>query len=651
MTTVGDYFVRNKRTVDTDIFFSSAWSLSLLSRQQSSIINLNVDNFLLQVALKSHFQWSPTFWDMIFRVGQRLHQLDKGSTERFLALFGEVVSAPVASSLTRASALYHLGLHFLHQARASGELHHLWEGYTNRERSLSSCHSPSFQGNIVLAHDHFFHGSSLAGPTSSLLSRKMMRCLALVTGPKISRRILGYSASELLHSSIGCTARLQASRVFETQPILNELYTALDVPLQEEAFRHEAFQQLYTIGSKTLPSTWTFVAISLCPTGEVLVSAIHPSPSAESNRAFVHDIVCIFPPSEDEHAFGVFHDLLAPFNKLMERSNAQLSAKEETNPTGANNPSAKEIWWTERRSLDMELKRLLALMDEKLFNYTCVKEVLSPYSICDESFVEDDLRHVSGNLSMRFEAMCTVDEPDTCQSSCFKTEGPNSNMSSDLPIISSLWTDPTVFLVLDENFQSFPMENLPTFIESTVCRIPSIPFAVARCHCHNQSFENCPIASIDLRKTTYVLDPECNLAATRLRMHEFLEDLSSKYGSTWNGFVGKIPSNDVVEAAFSRGHSLYLFCGHGGGEIVLSRTKFDNKFLGRGVDHLPCQSALVLMGCSSGRLVSVNASKDEFAPYEEYQYEPDGAVISYLCAGAPCIVGNLWDVTDRDIDK
>ena len=32
-------------------------------------------------------------------------------------------------------------------------------------------------------------------------------------------------------------------------------------------------------------------------------------------------------------------------------------------------------------------------------------------------------------------------------------------------------------------------------------------------------------------------------------------------------------------------------------------------------------------------------------------YEADGTVTSYLCAGSPCIVGNLWDVTDKDIDK
>jgi separase len=32
-------------------------------------------------------------------------------------------------------------------------------------------------------------------------------------------------------------------------------------------------------------------------------------------------------------------------------------------------------------------------------------------------------------------------------------------------------------------------------------------------------------------------------------------------------------------------------------------------------------------------------------------YEPEGIALSYLMAGANCVIGNLWDVTDRDIDR
>jgi separase len=33
------------------------------------------------------------------------------------------------------------------------------------------------------------------------------------------------------------------------------------------------------------------------------------------------------------------------------------------------------------------------------------------------------------------------------------------------------------------------------------------------------------------------------------------------------------------------------------------------------------------------------------------EFEPEGVVSSYLAAGAPCVLGNLWDVSDKDIDR
>ena len=50
-------------------------------------------------------------------------------------------------------------------------------------------------------------------------------------------------------------------------------------------------------------------------------------------------------------------------------------------------------------------------------------------------------------------------------------------------------------------------------------------------------------------------------------------------------------------------------------------------------------AATLLMGCSSGSL-SLNG-----------QYTPQGTHLSYLSAGSPVIVANLWEVTDKDIDR
>jgi separase len=45
------------------------------------------------------------------------------------------------------------------------------------------------------------------------------------------------------------------------------------------------------------------------------------------------------------------------------------------------------------------------------------------------------------------------------------------------------------------------------------------------------------------------------------------------------------------------------------------------------------------MGCSSAELK------------EQGEYEPVGTVLSYLIAGSPCVLGNLWNVTDGDSAK
>ena len=52
-----------------------------------------------------------------------------------------------------------------------------------------------------------------------------------------------------------------------------------------------------------------------------------------------------------------------------------------------------------------------------------------------------------------------------------------------------------------------------------------------------------------------------------------------------------------------------------------------------------CAPAALLWGCSSGRLSALGV------------HDPAGMALSYLVAGAPFVLANLWDVTDKDIDR
>ena len=72
------------------------------------------------------------------------------------------------------------------------------------------------------------------------------------------------------------------------------------------------------------------------------------------------------------------------------------------------------------------------------------------------------------------------------------------------------------------------------------------------------------------------------------------------------------------------------YFGHGGAEQYARSHK---------IRHLPRCAATMLWGCSSGSLRDMG------------EFDRVGTPNNYLLAGCPTLVANLWDVTDRDIDK
>lgn len=74
---------------------------------------------------------------------------------------------------------------------------------------------------------------------------------------------------------------------------------------------------------------------------------------------------------------------------------------------------------------------------------------------------------------------------------------------------------------------------------------------------------------------------------------------------------------------------IFIYCGHGSGDKFIDTQKL-RKF------KIPTS---MLWGCSSGKLISHGI------------HDPQGAAINSLLGGAKFVIGNLWDVTDKDIDK
>jgi separase len=98
-------------------------------------------------------------------------------------------------------------------------------------------------------------------------------------------------------------------------------------------------------------------------------------------------------------------------------------------------------------------------------------------------------------------------------------------------------------------------------------------------------------------------------------------------------FVRDLPDASMIKQALQH-HDLLRYCGHGSETEFCDYTVLLEKYR-------ECHVSLLLMGCSSGE-----STKDG-------EMDPFGVPYSYVGAGAGagCVVANLSNVTDRDIDR
>lgn len=184
-------------------------------------------------------------------------------------------------------------------------------------------------------------------------------------------------------------------------------------------------------------------------------------------------------------------------------------------------------------------------------------------------------------------------------------------------------------LVLDKALHAFPWESMPCMEGLAVSRVPSLA-------CLRQlileSKPSSPEAQdaaeghyVSATHGTYMLNPSTDLKNTQATFESSLQTLPS-----WTGIVNRAPSESEFETALSESDIL-LYFGHGSGaQYVRART----------VRRLEkCRAATFLMGCSSASLTQAG------------EFECYGPVWNYMMAGCPAVVGTLWDVTDRDIDR
>ncbi|TQV91416.1 hypothetical protein V2A60_008937 [Cordyceps javanica] len=187
-------------------------------------------------------------------------------------------------------------------------------------------------------------------------------------------------------------------------------------------------------------------------------------------------------------------------------------------------------------------------------------------------------------------------------------------------------------LVLDKALHAFPWESLPCMDGLAVSRVPSLAclrqlITESNMPPKDKSVSDClPGHYVSSGAGTYMLNPSSDLKNTQT----FFQKPFSAALDGWTSIINRAPHEDEFEQALSKS-DVFLYFGHGSGaQYIRGKTI-------RRLDK--CRPASFLMGCSSAALT------------EAGEFECYGPVWNYMMAGCPAVVGTLWDVTDRDIDR
>jgi Peptidase family C50 len=513
----------------------------------------------------------------------------------------ELVDSSSCSNVCRAWAYFLLGSVDVRKARISGHIRRLWDG-TGLEAELSP--------HISSARSNFEKALHLLGSARDLLKRYVLRSLALVTGSGSG----DMTTFRLVNASIGSYVDYRMTRPTSGARSGNESFASGNaLPLVKDST--ESTRRVLSDLGRIIQSPWRFISAALCPSGELLLAAVEFLDGGSRCS-----VTCVFPESGSPSCTHLFEEILHPLNRILRASQEQLSDDIPSNDSGKIEGHAKD-WWNTRKQCDAELQHVLRNVERILLSPNQSECVFSGLTL------GDDLN----------DSTCSNNESMFCENLAAKFEAADEAHGSSTRFVESdtksIWdrNDACTFLILDEDLQAFPFEGLPMFTGRAVCRMPSLSFA------HSRLMERgapclSPVAA------SFVLDPESDLPGTQDRLLPFLDSLQEKNGYHWPGVVGKPPPSSFMKEALSAKHGMLLYFGHGGGHQYLSKDQIEawGQSMGGSL------ASIILMGCSSGRLESVNTKFSTSLSKLPIHYEPEGLALSYLMAGSPCVVGNLW---------
>ncbi|XP_007254307.3 separin [Astyanax mexicanus] len=313
---------------------------------------------------------------------------------------------------------------------------------------------------------------------------------------------------------------------------------------------------------------------------------------------------------------------------LLEEMEGVLQGQKEVS-----NVADKVQWWDCRKALDARVQRLLEEMEEALGIW---RALLLPLTSDPKLQVQletlqasiEGAKITSGMLKVVLSAAPLLSQSDLHS----LAEGAGLMEGNFLKLLQKGVSELKgreepqghTVLILDKYLQRLPWENISCLRPRSVSRMPSLQAVLGHGHLQKMNSDCVLSRGVDPQQVYFVLNPDGNLPETEKRFRDWFT--SEK---TWQGVCGVSPDPDKLQEAITT-KDLYIYVGHGAGARFLDAQR---------VMKGPVQAAALLFGCSSAAL-SVQGC-----------LEGTGIILSYLIAGCPLVLGNLWDVTDRDIDR
>ncbi|MES1908962.1 MAG: hypothetical protein MHM6MM_001791 [Cercozoa sp. M6MM] len=317
---------------------------------------------------------------------------------------------------------------------------------------------------------------------------------------------------------------------------------------------------------------------------------------------------------------GFFAEAGGEFAQIMAAAKASTQ-----DAVKATNESMRREWWRQRYDLDDRLQQWLQRVEDELLG--AGKLLLKRERHCAEidEFLQTQLNSAVvcserqkewvRLLIRHLHSLETVPD-DFVALQRDVLEKPAHEFAVFCERLKTSFRRRPLTLVLSRELQNWPWESLPCLRNTRAAQLSRVP-------CLDFLLRRLPSPLVNVAKTYYVLNPKNDLTASQERFEVLLKQQLS-----WTGLVGKPPLSDDILQALRR-NDVFVYIGHAAGERYCDI---------RTLAKARSRSVTLLFGCSSGLM------------RQRGDFDCASAAHAHLVAGAPAVVANLWDVTDKDID-